>query len=176
MHCLRVAYFIAYSWHPITAFFWGLNGWYRILTHREILINPTVLLCYLLVKNVKNSAGSRRQLPLCCKYLVSGIISRANGLTDDCAGDRSSRGKEDKTPQPLQGLKVSSKDKGCLWFGQNPSDFYPVSLWGVVLPFWLFVFGHGLPVLTLNLPATDLWVWGAKLAFFFNDKKVFMKN
>lgn len=48
------------------------------------------------------------------KYLVSGIISRANGLTDDCAGHRSSRGKEDKNPQPLQGLKVSSKDKGCL--------------------------------------------------------------
>lgn len=169
MHCLMVAYFIAYSWHPITAFFWGLNGWYRILTHREILINPTVLLCYLLVKNVKNSAGSRRQLPLCWKYLVSGIISRANSLTDDCAGDRSSRGREDKTPQPLQGLKVSSKDKGCLWFGQSPSDVYPVSLWGVVLPFLVVLFSDtvGLPVLTLNLPATDLWVRGAKMAFFF---------
>lgn len=45
----------------------------------------------------------------------------------------------DKTPRPLQGLKVGSKDKGCLWFWQSPSDFYPVSLWGVVEPFWLFV-------------------------------------
>lgn len=74
-----------------------------------------------------------------------------------------------KTPRPLQGLKVGSKDKGCLWFWQSPSDFYPVSLWGVVEPFWLFcfVFRYGLPVLTLNLPATNLWALGTKLASFF---------
>lgn len=141
-HCIMVVYFIMYRRYPITAFFWGLNGWYHILTHRDILINPTVLLCYLSVKNVKNSAGSHRQFPLCCKYLVSSVISWDNGLTGWQCWRPELQRKRGTRPHSLCKTQGQLQGQGPFLILAKPSDFYPVSLWGVAEPFWFVLFSH----------------------------------